>query len=207
MSEWCNTCIYPITSTSKSIKPEAVLYVIASAFKAWLEFTWHQMLCLLCVQVLNSLHCIHQCTHWPNIWVKQTCKAIYTFGHALTLPKYMYRNSHWQTEVLMTLTLIITLTGTWSIISVGSSAPVVIRCLKLGNGTFLEVAIMVVTWWIVAVLRSVTLFGFHCNSPLYPCHCTVWNTLCMLSICSSGDAMKAFICGTRRYSSFESYCM
>ena len=39
--------------------------------------------------------------------------------------------------------------------SVGSSVLVVSRWLWLGKGTFFEVASMVVTWWIVAFLRSV----------------------------------------------------
>ena len=39
--------------------------------------------------------------------------------------------------------------------SVGSSVPVVSKWLWPGNRTFLEVASMVVTWWIVAFLRSV----------------------------------------------------
>ena len=39
--------------------------------------------------------------------------------------------------------------------SEGSSALVVSRCLRSGNRTFLEVASMVVTWWIVRFLRSV----------------------------------------------------
>ena len=38
--------------------------------------------------------------------------------------------------------------------SEGSSAPVVSRWLLPGDRTFLEVASMVVTWWIVAFLRS-----------------------------------------------------
>ena len=44
--------------------------------------------------------------------------------------------------------------------SEGSSAPVVRRLLKPGNRTFLEVASMVVTWWIVAFLCYVTLCSF-----------------------------------------------
>ena len=38
----------------------------------------------------------------------------------------------------------------------GSAAPVVSRWLWPGNRTFLEVASMVATWWIVAFLRSVS---------------------------------------------------
>ena len=40
--------------------------------------------------------------------------------------------------------------------SVGSSAPVVSRWLWPGNRTLLEVASMVVSWWLVAFLPSVT---------------------------------------------------
>ena len=42
--------------------------------------------------------------------------------------------------------------------SVGSSVPVVSRWLWPRNRIFLEVASMVVTWWIVAFLRSVTYY-------------------------------------------------
>ena len=38
--------------------------------------------------------------------------------------------------------------------NVGSSAPVVSRWIGPGNRTFLEVASMVITWWIVAFLYS-----------------------------------------------------
>ena len=40
--------------------------------------------------------------------------------------------------------------------SKGSSVPVVSRWLGPGNRTFLEVASIVVAWWIVAFLHSVT---------------------------------------------------
>ena len=41
----------------------------------------------------------------------------------------------------------------------GSSATVVSSWLRPGNRTFFDVASMVVTWWIVAFLRSVYQFG------------------------------------------------
>ena len=44
--------------------------------------------------------------------------------------------------------------GARAIISVRSSTPVVSRWLWPGNRSFLEVASMVVTWWIAAFLRS-----------------------------------------------------
>ena len=40
--------------------------------------------------------------------------------------------------------------------SVGSSVLLVSKWLRPGNRTFLEVASMAVTWWIVALLHSVT---------------------------------------------------
>ena len=46
-----------------------------------------------------------------------------------------------------------TLLIAWAPESEGSSVPVVSRWLWLGNRTFLELASMVVTWWIVAFLR------------------------------------------------------
>ena len=46
------------------------------------------------------------------------------------------------------------LTGARAIISVGSSAPVVSRWIRPGNRTFLEVASVVITWWIVAFLSG-----------------------------------------------------
>ena len=51
-----------------------------------------------------------------------------------------------------------------AIISVESSAPVVSRWLGHGNRTFLEVASTVVTWWIVAFLRSGQSLGWSLNS-------------------------------------------
>ena len=52
------------------------------------------------------------------------------------------------------------LAGIRVIIRVRSSGPVVSRWLRPGNRTLLEVASMVVTWWIVAFLHSV--------APQYP---------------------------------------
>ena len=51
-----------------------------------------------------------------------------------------------------------------STISVGSSVLVVSRWLWLGNRTFLEVVSMVVTWWILAFLRSETYSIILCAS-------------------------------------------
>ena len=72
--------------------------------------------------------------------------------------------------------------------SEGSSVPVVSRWLWPGNGTFLEVASVVVTWWRVAFLHSVCVPLFNC------CYCQmrISKTCCNKLVVITID--KAFIC-------------
>ena len=65
--------------------------------------------------------------------------------------------------------------------SVGSSAPVVSRWLWNGNRTFLKVASMVVSWWIVTFLSSARtwkkFYLLSCHTPIEARSFNLWDTV------------------------------